>query len=101
MSNDYESDLASLCDYINTFAREKGTYQAPDYTLSAMKVAIDGVIFAVAEERNAQERAKRSVVEALDNLIGAGGYGGEGEFIIEEARDLIRDAKKAIEQANA
>lgn len=48
----FESDLASLCDRINTYARELGSYEAKNYELGLMQSALDGVVFAMAERNN-------------------------------------------------
>ena len=56
---DYESDMASLCDFINTHCREHSVPEASDYTLSAMRMAIDRVVFKQQREieRMARENA--------------------------------------------
>jgi len=43
--------------------------------------------------------AAPKLLAALENIIGAGGYGDEGNYVIEEARELIRDARNAIREA--
>lgn len=42
---DYESDMASLCDLINTHCRECGVVEASDYTLELMRAAVDRIVF--------------------------------------------------------
>jgi len=52
----YESDMHALCDRINQYASNKGTYQTPNCTYEGMRAALDGVMFALAEERNEAQR---------------------------------------------
>lgn len=47
--------LSKLCDRVNEFARELGSYQATDHTSDRISDAIDGVVFAIAEQRNKAE----------------------------------------------
>lgn len=43
--SDYESDMASLCDLINTHCLECGVVEASDYTLVLMRAAVDRIVF--------------------------------------------------------
>lgn len=59
----YESDMHALCDRINQYASNKGTYQTPKCTYEGMVAALDGVMFALAEERNKAQRTLAAIAE--------------------------------------
>ena len=54
--DDAQLTLASLCDFINTWARECGSAEAPRCGLDQMRRAIDGVVFAL--QRRAAKAAE-------------------------------------------
>jgi DNA repair exonuclease SbcCD ATPase subunit len=55
VSVDYESDMASLCDFINTLCREVGVLESNDYTSLLMKAAVDRIVFKQREQLDAAQ----------------------------------------------
>lgn len=83
-----ESTLASLCDCVNTFAREEGTGEASDYSsLSEVRDALSCVVFSLRRknEQLTQERAAARDAEAAASNTAAK-FGIERDEALDAAR---------------
>lgn len=97
---DAESTLASLCDWINTFAREHGVQEVKDYLdLEDMRRGIDRVVFAsrdrAARLASLSQGGEREVAKVgCEDCGRAYGSGGFPDLIItKEAWERISTTK--------
>jgi hypothetical protein len=85
---DYEGDMASMCDWINTHCRELGVEEANNYKLSLMRDAIDRLVFKqkwVAHNLRAEiERLRAALRNNFKNCALA-------EANLAECRRLLRE----------
>lgn len=58
MERDYQLDMASLCDYLNTYARECGVKEANWYSLKELREVIDRIMGC---ERSKNQKLKEGI----------------------------------------